>query len=154
MTNRDMLDEFAHVFRAIKDQYGVGVVSTCVPLLSMQSVVLNTWFCNYFRKRRHRLWLETTCHIQLECIQNGVRYLQITQASSVDLANVSLLTGLDDVYMHRSAFTAATASMVPAAQPSSPHGHANSAAIVSDSDCDSDLDYNPAAVEIRRELHR
>ena len=64
------------------------------------------------------------------------------------MANVVLLTGLDDVYIHRPAFTAAAASMVaPAAQPSSPHGHANSAAIVSDSDCDSDLDYNPAAVE-------
>ena len=64
------------------------------------------------------------------------------------MANVALLTGLDDVYMHRPAFTAAAASMVPpAAQPSSPHGHANSAAILSDSDCDSDLDYNPAAVE-------
>jgi len=50
--------------------------------------------------------------------------------------------------MHRSAFTAAAASMVaPAAQPSSLHEHANSAAIVSDSDCDSDLDYNPAVVE-------
>ena len=62
--------------------------------------------------------------------------------------DTALLTGLDDVYMHRSAFTAAAASMVaPATQPSSPHGHANSAAIVSDSDCDSDLDYNPAAVE-------
>ena len=59
-----------------------------------------------------------------------------------------MLTGLDDVYMPRSAFTSAAASMVaPAAQPSSPHGHANSAAIVSDSVCDSDQDYNPAAVE-------
>ena len=59
-----------------------------------------------------------------------------------------MLTGLDDVDTPRSAFTAAAASMVaPAAQPSSPHGHANSAAIVSDSVCDSDQDYNPAAVE-------
>ena len=36
--------------------------------------------------------------------------------------------------------------VVPAAQFSSPHG-ANSSVIASDSDCDSDMDYDPAAVE-------
>jgi len=81
-------------------------------------------------------------------MRHGVRHLLVTEESFVDLVDTALLTGLDDVYMHRPAFTTAAASMVPqTAQPSSPHGQANSAAIVSDSDCDSDLDYNPAAVE-------
>ncbi len=43
--------------------------------------------------------------------------------------------------MRRPAFTSAVAVTVAPAQPSSPH------AIVSESDCDSDLEYNPAAVE-------
>jgi hypothetical protein len=148
MANRDFLEEFAQIFYAFKQEHDLCDAQISVPLHSLLSVDLCTWFTKYFKKERHRLWLEQVCHLKLEPMRNGVRHLLVTEDSFVDMANVALLTGLDDVYIHRSAFTAATASMVaPAAQPSSPHGHANFAAIVSDSDCDSDLDYNPAAVE-------
>jgi hypothetical protein len=76
-----------------------------------------------------------------------VRSLEISDESSVNWTNTALLTGLDEFYLRRPAFTSAVAVTVAPAQPSSPHGQANSAAIVSDSDCDSDLDYNPAAIE-------
>ena len=77
----------------------------------------------------------------LQSTSHNVRTLEISDESSVNWTNTALLTGLDEFCLRRPAFTSAVAlTVAPAAQPSSPHGHANSAAIVSDSDCDSDLD--------------
>jgi len=124
MANRDFLEEFAQIFYAFKQEHDLCDAQISVHLNSLLSVDLCTWFTKYFKKERHRLWLEQVCHLKLEPMRNGVRHLLVTEDSFFDLANVALLTGLDDVYMHRSAFTAATASMVaPAAQPSSLRSH-------------------------------
>ena len=112
MTHRDMLQDFALIFRAFKGQLDLSTVPLLFPLNSQLSPTLYTWFCAYFLKKRHKDWLELVCHMPLQRTSHNIRHLQITDESFVNLVDMALLTGLDDVYMHRSAFTGAAASMV------------------------------------------
>jgi hypothetical protein len=119
MTNRDMLDEFAQIFHTLKDQHDISDVPLSVPLVPILSPELNTWFCKYFRRQSHILWLEARCHLKLGRIKHGVRYLEITHKSCVDLVDTALLTGLDDFYSHQPAFVS-SASMPSAAIAAAP----------------------------------
>ena len=115
MTNRDMLDEFAQIFHTLKDQHDISDVPLSVPLVPILSPELNTWFCKYFRRQSHNLWLEARCHLKLGRIKHGVRYLEITHKSSVDLVDTALLTGLDEFYCGRPAIAAVTSASMPSA---------------------------------------
>ena len=103
MTNRDCLEDFAHILGAFKQEHEFCEAAISVPLRSLLSVDLCTWFTKFFKKERHRLWLDTICHLKQEPMRHGVRHLLVTEESFVDLDNVALLTGLDDFYSHRPA---------------------------------------------------
>ena len=101
MTNRDMLLDFSRVVEVFKAENDICAVPTLLPLNSVLSVDLLEWFGKFFRFQAHKTWLESVCHIQIQRQSNGVKSLQISENSFVHMANVALLTGLDDVYMHR-----------------------------------------------------
>ena len=98
MTHRDMLQDFALIFRVFKGQHDLSTVPLLFPLNSQLSPALYSWFCAYFLKQRHKDWLELVCYMPLQRTSNHIRHLQITDESFVDMTNVALLTGLDDIY--------------------------------------------------------
>jgi hypothetical protein len=55
MANRDLLEEFAQIFHAFKQEHDFSETQISVPLHSLLSVDLSTWFTKYFKKERHRL---------------------------------------------------------------------------------------------------
>ena len=115
MTHRDMLQDFALIFREFKDQHDISTVPLSFPLKSQLSPTLYTWFCAYFWKKRHKDWLEHVCHMPLQRTSHNIRHLQITDESFVDMANVALLTGLDEFYSGRPAIAAVSSASMPSA---------------------------------------
>ena len=119
MTNRDMLLDFSRVVEVFKAENDICAVPTLLPLNSVLSVDLLEWFGKFFRFQAHKSWLESVCHIQIQRQSHGVKSLQISENSFVHLANVALLTGLDDFYSHRPAVSA-SASVPPAIAATAP----------------------------------
>jgi len=138
MTNRDMLLDFSRVVEVFKAENDFCVVPTLLPLNSVLSVDLLKWFGKFFRFQAHKSWLESVCHIQIQRQSHGVKSLQISETRSF----------IWPMWLCSLASTTCTCTVLHSPlppplwlhQPLSlrRHGHANSAAIVSDSDCDFD----------------
>jgi len=115
MTHRDMLQDFALICRVFKGLHDLSTVPLSFPLKSQLSPTLYSWFCVYFLKKRHKDWLEIACHMPLQRTSNNIRCLQITDVSFVNMANVALLTGLDEFYSGRPAIAAVSSASMPSA---------------------------------------
>ena len=90
-TNRTYLGQFAKVIRDHKRANGgMQVARHVLPRVLLVDVPDRLWFSNFFRKKSHVDWLETTCLITIVSKGNN-RQLFLCHDSQVDV-----LTGLDD----------------------------------------------------------